>query len=114
METKLKQLLRSHGLPTPKFQYVVRDGGRFVARVDAAYPELRIAIEFDSYEHHTGRGALIRDTDRRNRLALLNWTTVTFTADDVRRGGGAAIGALKAARDRSRSVLALPNRAYDG
>ncbi len=45
METKLKQLLRRHGLPTPEFQYEIHHEGRFVARVDAAYPELRIAIE---------------------------------------------------------------------
>jgi hypothetical protein len=46
---------------------VIRHEGRFIARVDAAYPELRIAIEFDSYEHHTGKLA-VRDTDRRNQL----------------------------------------------
>ncbi len=55
METKLKQLLRRNGLPKPVFQYEIWHNGRFVARVDAAYPEHRIAIEFDSYEHHTGR-----------------------------------------------------------
>jgi very-short-patch-repair endonuclease len=102
METKLKRLLRRHGLPTPVFQYVIRDQGRFVARVDAAYPDLRIAIEFDSYEHHTGRLALVRDTDRRNRLLQLSWQTVAFTAVDLDRDGGHAIEAVRAARRRPR------------
>jgi hypothetical protein len=100
METKLKRLLRRHGLPTPVFQYVIRDGDRFVARVDAAYPDRHIAIEFDSYEHHTGTLALVRDTDRRNRLMQIGWNTVTFTSADLGRDGGHAIEALLAARRR--------------
>jgi hypothetical protein len=98
METKLKQLLRRHGLPVPAFQYVIRHAGCFVARVDAAYPELRIAIEYDSYEHHTGRLALVRDNDRRNHLARIDWRSVAFTAADLRDDGGQALGALRAAR----------------
>ena len=98
METLLKRLLRRHGLPTPVFQYVIREGGRFIARVDAAYPELRIAIEFDSYEHHTGKLAIVRDNDRRNQLRRLHWETVTFTAADLRQDGGLALEALLAAR----------------
>jgi hypothetical protein len=98
METLLKRLLRRSGLPTPVFQYVIRHAGRFVARVDAAYPELRIAIEFDSYEHHTGKRAIVRDNDRRNRLKRIRWQTVTFTAADLQRDGGDAIEALIVAR----------------
>lgn len=114
METRLKQLLRRHGLPAPVFQYEIRHEGRFVARVDAAYPELRIAIEFDSYEHHAGRLALARDTDRRNRLGRIRWTTIAFTTADVRADGGSALGALKVARERATTHLALLDRAMDG
>jgi len=98
METKLKQLLRRHGLPQPIFQYVIRHNGRFIARVDAAYPELRIAIEFDSYEHHTGKLAIVRDNDRRNKLKRIRWQSVSFTAADLQRDGGHAIEALIIAR----------------
>jgi very-short-patch-repair endonuclease len=104
METQLKRLLRKHQLPTPAFQYVIRRQGRFVARVDAAYPELRIAIEFDSYEHHTGKLALVRDNDRRNELATVGWRTVTFTAADLARDGGPAVEALISARRAASGV----------
>ena len=103
METKLKRVLRADGLPTPEFQYVIRHEGRFIARVDAAYPDLRIAIEFDSYEHHTGKLALVRDTGRRNQLLGIRWQTVTFTAADLARHGGQAIEALRVARAQARS-----------
>jgi hypothetical protein len=107
METRMKQLLRRHGLPTPKFQYEIRHHGRFVARVDAAYPELRIALEYDSYEHHTGKLALVRDNDRRNHLTRIDWRTVTFTAADIFGDGGQAIEALRAAR-RQAGATAFP------
>jgi len=64
----------------------VRECSVFAARVDAAYPEQRIALEYDSYEHHTGRGALVRDATRRNLLTRIGWTVVTVTAEDLRLG----------------------------
>jgi very-short-patch-repair endonuclease len=96
METRLKQLLRRHGFPTPVFQYEIWHDGRFVARVDAAYPEHRIAIEYDSYEHHTGTLAHVRDNDRRNVLRRIEWQPVAFTAVDIRRDGGEALRTLRA------------------
>jgi hypothetical protein len=95
METKLKQLLRRNGFPTPVFQYEIWHRGRFIARVDAAYPEHRIAIEYDSYEHHTGKEAIVRDNDRRNELRKIRWRTVVFTAADIAADGGPALDALR-------------------
>jgi very-short-patch-repair endonuclease len=97
METKLKQLLRRHGFPSPVFQYEIWHNGRFVARVDAAYPERKIAIEYDSYEHHTGTIAHERDNDRRNVLRRIQWQTIAFTAADIRRDGGEALETLRSA-----------------
>jgi very-short-patch-repair endonuclease len=108
METRMKQLLRRHGLPTPVFQYVIFHDGRFVARVDAAYPELRIAIEYDSYEHHTGKKAIVRDNDRRNALRNIGWDLVTFTAADLAQDGGAALRALRTARSKAFGVTSAP------
>jgi very-short-patch-repair endonuclease len=108
METKLKQLLRRQGLPTPEFQYVIRHEGQFVARVDAAYPELRIAIEYDSYEFHTGKHAIVRDNDRRNALRDIGWDLITFTAADIARNGGHALKALKAAYFSAFGVTSAP------
>ena len=104
METKMKQLFRRHGLPTPVFQHVIRHNGEFVARVDAAYPELRIAIEYDSYEHHTGKQAIVRDNDRRNVLRNIDWDLVTFTASDLAQDGGPALRALRTARSKAFGV----------
>ena len=50
-ETRLRLLLRRTGLPDPITQHVVRDGSRFVARVDSAWPEHRLALEYDGARH---------------------------------------------------------------
>jgi hypothetical protein len=87
-EQLIRRLLTEHGLPEPVPQHEVRDrGGRLVARVDLAYPELKIAIEYDSYEHHVGRDALVRDSARRNAVVALGWLPITATANDLRNGG---------------------------
>jgi hypothetical protein len=85
LERRFFDLTRRAGLPTPVLQYEVWDGGRFVARIDAAYPALKIAIEVDGYGPHTTPEAFQRDRTRQNRLVALGWTVLRFTWDDVVR-----------------------------
>ncbi|MGI8685288.1 MAG: type IV toxin-antitoxin system AbiEi family antitoxin domain-containing protein [Acidimicrobiales bacterium] len=86
LEPRMARLLRSHGLPDAAFQHELRRGGRFVARVDFAYPELRLAIEVDGFEKHSSPRALQDDLRRQNALVSLGWTVLRFTwADVVRR-----------------------------
>jgi hypothetical protein len=87
-EHRLLRIIEGHGFPTPVVQYEIRDaGGLLVARVDFAYPDLKIAIEYDSYAHHLGRDALVRDGMRRNAIVALGWLPITATANDVKNGG---------------------------
>ena len=87
-EHRLLRLLERLGFPTPTPQYELRDAdGRLVARVDFAYPELKIAIEYDSYAHHLGTDAHDRDGMRRNAMVGLSWLPITATASDIRSGG---------------------------
>ncbi len=50
-ETRLRLRLHRSGLPPPVAQYEVRCDGRFVARVDLAWPEQRLALECDGAWH---------------------------------------------------------------
>lgn len=86
LEPRMARLLRDHGLPPAAFQHDVRDAGRFVGRVDFAYPDLHIAIEVDGSESHASPRALQADLHRQNGLVVLGWTVLRFTwADVVRR-----------------------------
>jgi hypothetical protein len=86
-ERSVARALVDSGLPAPVPQHTVAAAdGRFVARVDLAYPDRRIAIEYDSYQEHTGKVALVRDSARRNALAAVGWTVLSATAEDLRHG----------------------------
>lgn len=98
METLTLQVLRRMGFPEPTTQYEIRSGGRFVATVDAAYPKWRVAIEYDSYKHHSGRKAIDRDSDRRNKVIGAGWIPVTATYADLQAGGPRLCAAIKGAR----------------
>jgi len=87
MEMRLLQALRANGLPEPVTQYEIREHGRFVARVDAAYPELRIALEYESLDWHTGKAALLRNSKRRTAVVAVGWLPIAVTVDDLRSGG---------------------------
>jgi hypothetical protein len=85
METRTRLVLVLGGLPEPSIQCLVRDrAGSVVARLDLAYEALRIGIEYDG-DHHRERDTFRRDAVRLNRLRLLGWTILRFTADDVIR-----------------------------
>jgi very-short-patch-repair endonuclease len=64
------------GLPSPVAQFRVFDEEGFVARVDFAYPELRIAIEYDGLGHGERR-AFLSDRRRLNRLVAAGWIVCT-------------------------------------
>jgi hypothetical protein len=98
METMMLQVLRRHGLPDPVPQFEIRTGGEFVARVDAAYPDWRIALEYDSYQEHAGRLAHDRDTARRARIFAARWLPIAVTACDLRTGGRQLCAAIRGAR----------------
>jgi len=101
METRLRLLLCDAGLPRPVAQHEVSDRlGRFVARIDLAYRQWRIGIEYEG-DHHRERAHYQQDVARFNALRDLGWLVLRFTADDVLRQPARTIGHVAAAiRDR--------------
>ncbi|MDQ3752283.1 MAG: endonuclease domain-containing protein [Actinomycetota bacterium] len=83
LEVKMLRLLRRAGLPPPAPQHVIRDGGRFVARIDFAYPEHRLAIQMDGYAWHSRRAAWQRDLEVNNHLERLGWHLLRFSWNDA-------------------------------
>jgi len=101
IEMRMLQVLRANGLPEPVPQFVVWHNGRFVGRVDAAYVEWRIALEYDSYAWHSHRTARIRDNARRNALINIDWAPISVIWEDLESGGHVLCRQI---RDRARSV----------
>ena len=82
-ETRLRLLLHRSALPRPVAQYVVRDGGGFVARVDFAWPDAKVAVEYEGAWHGESPQQVAADRRRLNRLREAGWTVVFVTAEDL-------------------------------
>ena len=100
-ETELLRLIRASGLPLPTPQVEIRDRRRFVARVDFAYPDAMLVLEYDSDSHHTGAINVRRDNRRRNLIVEAGWTVLVATQHDLRSGGHDIIRAVRTHLDRS-------------
>lgn len=82
LESWLRVLLRLAGLPTPVVQHVITHDGVFVARVDLAWPDQRLVVEYDG-GHHLERRQHVADLRRREALGRAGWTVLVFMAEDV-------------------------------
>src|SRR5206468_12727615 len=81
-ESWMRLLVADAGLPLPEPQFEIRDlDGRLVYRLDMAWPEFRIALEYDGYDAHEGREAA--DAERDARLARRGWIVVRAAAHDL-------------------------------
>lgn len=94
------------GLPPPQVQFVILDrDGRFVARVDLAWDEYKLAVEYDGLWHVGSAQQLHDDRKRLNAVVGLGWTVLHVTAARLRADFDGVLREVRAAiRRRSRSV----------
>ncbi|MEQ0563903.1 DUF559 domain-containing protein [Amycolatopsis sp. NEAU-NG30] len=71
-------------VPEPQFEITAVDGRRLYV-LDMAWPELRIALEYDGFAAHEDRHE--RDAERDERMAGRGWITIRATAVDLREPG---------------------------
>lgn len=83
-ESRLRLQLVLAGLePIP--QYAVYDaGGRFLARVDLAFPAAKVAVEYDGRTVHEREDVFARDRQRQNLLVRAGWVVLRYSAADLR------------------------------
>jgi very-short-patch-repair endonuclease len=83
-ESRLRARLVLAGLPPPEVQFRILHEGRFVARVDLAWPAWRLAVEYDGLWHVGNRPQMGLDRKRLNALFRSKWHIVHVTADMLR------------------------------
>jgi len=72
------------GLPAPCTQYDVHgQNGRWIGRVDFAWPESKLILECDGFEFHGDRGSFERDRRRWTALVRAGWRVAIVTWHDV-------------------------------
>ena len=81
METRLRVELLEGGLPKPVAQHEVRDRfERFLGRLDLAYPEAKLGIEYDGADHWLQRR---EDDRRRTAIREEGWEILVYSSDDI-------------------------------
>jgi very-short-patch-repair endonuclease len=85
LERALARRIRASSLPPPEREVEIHDEIGFIARVDFAYPKVKLAIELDSKKYHLNERAFEEDRRKRNRLKLAGWIVLEFTWQMVMR-----------------------------
>lgn len=71
------------GFPTPEVNWRLRGpDGREIRRLDLAWPELRIVVEYNGYTFHVDR--TVEDDARAEDLRRRGWIVITLWADDLK------------------------------
>ncbi len=83
MESLLRLVIADAGLPEPVVNESFFHQGRFLGRVDLAYPELKIAIEYQGDHHRTDRAQWQADIRRRERFEDAGWRVIEVTFADL-------------------------------
>ena len=98
-ELSLCRVLQLHGLPRPVRQHAVTIPGRARPRyLDLAYPDARVAPEYDGAREH-GVRHWERDAQREDELALADWLRLPAgRADLVEPGASTYCDQVRAAR----------------
>jgi hypothetical protein len=98
-ESWLHLVLVEQGVPHPEVNWaVVTTSGRELYRLDFAWPELRVCLEYDGYAAHEGREQ--RDAGREADLRRRGWIVVRADRADLVDPTGLVGRLRRAFRDR--------------
>ena len=84
MESEARLAMIDGGLPIPELQYELVDGNGQLRRLDFAWPQLRVAVEYDGMDWHSGPDAMRRDRERHAALQDVGWVVIAIVFEDVR------------------------------
>jgi very-short-patch-repair endonuclease len=77
-EAKVLRVVRELGLPDPRVNYRVEVGGKR-RYLDLAWPDAKVAVEFDGFVPHSTRRVFDDDRVRQNHLVADGWTVFRVT-----------------------------------
>ena len=85
MESEARLVMHDHALPKPELQHRIVDRDGITWRVDFAWPDRRLAVEYEGFDYHSSPDDLRQDRRKRNALSRINWRVMSIVADDVRK-----------------------------
>jgi very-short-patch-repair endonuclease len=98
-EALVARRAKQFGLAAPQLEYELYiDGHRYIA--DAAWPEQRVALEFDGRDPHMRRAVHDSDNNRRNDFTDAGWLRFGITASALKNRDDRAFRQVARAIDR--------------
>jgi hypothetical protein len=94
-ETHLRLLIVDHGMPEPELNLEVRCDGEYLGAVDLAYPEKKIAIEYEGQHHLLSVEQWTRDITRYDRLRAEGWIVIRVTKFDLFERPGEVVNRVR-------------------
>jgi hypothetical protein len=85
MESEARLAMHDGGLPAPELQFEIVDRNWQTWRVDFAWPDQKVAVEYDGFDWHSSQENFRRDRRKVAALREIDWTVVSIIDDDVRR-----------------------------
>jgi very-short-patch-repair endonuclease len=104
MESEARLAMIDGGLPIPELQYEVIDGNGELRRLDFAWPDHRVAVEYDGLDWHSGPDAMKRDRRRQAALADVGWMVSAIVFEDVRYRAPEFVARIDAQLRRARAA----------
>lgn len=112
-ESRTRLITLSRGLPMPVMHHRIIDPDRNAAYVvDMAYPEHKVAVEYDGDHHRRFRDQYVRDQQKRRRLRQMGWTVIEVLADDLRTATAQAAFVTEVANALCMRPLGFPLHEY--
>lgn len=110
MESEVRLVMLDSGLPMPVLQHEIIDRDRRLWRVDFAWPDRLVAVEYDGFDWHSRPEDFRRDRRKRAALQEMGWQVISIVADDVRRDGRGMIRRIETALERGARALTIVRR----
>lgn len=95
MESEARLAMLDGGLPVPELQFEILDGNGELRRLDFAWPDQRIAAEYDGIAWHSGPEAMVRDRRRHTALMDVGWSVIPIVYEDVRYRAAELVARIK-------------------
>lgn len=84
MESEARLVMHDGGLPAPDLQHEIVDLSGRTWRLDFAWPDRCVAVEYDGFDWHSDRDQFQRDRQKRAALNEMRWSLLSVVSDDVR------------------------------
>lgn len=91
-ESRLRLVLHRAGLPEPRLQHeIYTPSGLLIARMDLAFPDHLVAVEYDGRGHAESAEQFQRDADRWDAIRAAGWQHVRILHHHMRPDPAVAV-----------------------